>query len=1598
MSTIITQVDGSSDLTGTPDDDIIIAQHLTGTGVPDPQVLSGGDGDDVIFGDHDELFVVDGTTGIDSIANALNIDDFQRWGQRENPDVETATSVPYTSVAAIGAGELQVFSVFVGAGETLTVDLDYGFTDQSGSEDLSIDILDGSGNALTFSDRDLDMLGAFGSEEAAGNDPFVEFTNTTGSGQTFFIRISETDILTSVPAGASYMLNVSVTGHAFDNSDVFGNDDISGGAGDDVLYGAEGDDILDGGNGNDVLRGGSGNDVLRDTTTGAVGSGVSDDILDGGAGDDILEGNLGADQFIGGTGTDTLQIAGSIVNSFAFNIDLEAGTDTFGNTYSGIENVNGGAGNDTIIGDASNNVIEGGAGGDVLDGGAGIDTLSYASSSAGVNIRLSANDAFNGDANGDAISNFENLTGSAFDDTLTGDSGDNIIRGGAGNDRLKGFDAGEDQLFGEAGDDTLNMDNPFSVGPGDVFNGGAGIDTLTTNFTREGTYDLRDSVVEQIEILQFERDDSGAVTTIQLTADQFVTSGITTVNDLGEEPDFFTNEPTIRDAIVEIFMSGRIGLDLGGLSFTGAFGDFGDDRIIVQGDAGFNDIIGSTRSDTISGAGGFDQIEGGAGADILDGGADQDILSYANSSAGVIVNLASGFTLGGDADGDVISNFEDLLGSGFDDILTGDALDNVINGLGGNDILNGGAGLDQLVGGDGDDTLLLGATASDLQSGEVFLGNLGIDTLVASSVGTGAERSYDMRGSTFLGIERLLFSTFTTATGDLNVSANVAQLLGAGVSEIGVEQRFGTDSFNVEFFMDAETTLDLSGYGFNGGFGTVVGDRLTVFGDGDAETITGSSVTDNIFGDGGDDTIEGGAGPDFLDGGDGTDTLSYDSSDAAVAINLEASLALGGHAAGDTISNFENVTGSDFGDNLIGDSGGNILIGGAGDDGLRGLGGLDEFYGGEGDDTLFSGNIPAHVVPGEVYDGGAGVDSLVVENQSSTDFTVDLRGAILSDVERLGFISPSFNPGFHEAQLTVAQAVLSGLQTIGVDLRATATDQFNVEFFMDAATAVDLSGITFDGGYGTSAGDTVTITGDADSETITGTSIRDLIDGGAGDDIIEGGAGDDLLSDGDGADTVRGGAGDDLFILRTASGDFSDVGDSFDGGTGTDSLIWSGTYGAAVNFDMATGVFERVGGLTTTAENFENFEATQMSAFGLDTFNIQGTSGDNTIFGGRRDDIIEGLDGADTLVGFTGNDTVSYASSDAGVTVDLATNSASGGHATGDTISNFDNITGSGFGDTLTGDGGNNVLSGGGGNDLFFGGAGDDTFDGGAGSDTVSYDGVGGRVAVFLTRSADVLGGQGVDSFVSIENLIGTSFSDRLVGNGADNHLIGGGGNDVIIGQAGDDTIEGGNGWDTLTGSGGNDTILGGFGNDFIEGLGGEDILDGEGGDDVIEGGLGFDEIYGGAGNDVITGSFGEDFIDGSFGDDELRADGSADVVYGGSGNDLIVGGNGTDRLWGGAGNDVLFGGFSFLDGDGLRDEFVFKSFANLGGGFDIIREFDDDIDKLDLSESGYTAAQDVIDDAYEVGANLFIDFDFGGLLRIDDMTKAQLDAGDFIF
>ncbi|MGJ3626783.1 hypothetical protein AB5I41_07755 [Sphingomonas sp. MMS24-JH45] len=68
-------------------------------------------------------------------------------------------------------------------------------------------------------------------------------------------------------------------------------------------------------------------------------------------------------------------------------------------------------------------------------------------------------------------------------------------------------------------------------------------------------------------------------------------------------------------------------------------------------------------------------------------------------------------------------------------------------------------------------------------------------------------------------------------------------------------------------------------------------------------------------------------------------------------VNLATGVNTGGEAAGDTITNVDNVTGSDFADTLAGNANANVLTGGKGDDQIDGGGGIDTMVGGLGNDT-----------------------------------------------------------------------------------------------------------------------------------------------------------------------------------------------------------------------------------------------------------------------------------------------------------------------------------------------------------------------------------------------------------------------------------------------------------------------------------------------------------------------------------------------------------------------------------------------------------------------------------------------------------------------
>lgn len=241
-----------------------------------------------------------------------------------------------------------------------------------------------------------------------------------------------------------------------------------------------------------------------------------------------------------------------------------------------------------------------------------------------------------------------------------------------------------------------------------------------------------------------------------------------------------------------------------------------------------------------------------------------------------------------------------------------------------------------------------------------------------------------------------------------------------------------------------------------------------------------------------------------------------------------------------------------------------------------------------------------------------------------------------------------------------------------------------------------------------------------------------------------------------------------------------------------------------------------------------------------------GRAGSDTLNGGPGNDWLKGGSQADTLDGGDGIDTLDYSDSNAGVTVDLATGTVSGGTAEGDTIAGFEQVLGSDFNDKLTGDGGNNTLTGGDQNDLLAGGSGDDNLSGGPGNDRLrggaggdvlsggdgwdmaDYSGSWAAINVNLETGSAQGGNAEGDTISGIERLRGSQVSDTLTGDAGRNVLIGVGGDDMIKGSGGNDRIKGGGGSDDLRGGGGSDRFIfaAGDGSDSVDGGIGYDTCD----------------------------------------------------------------------------------------------------------------------------------------------------------------------------
>ena len=1359
--------------------------------------------------------------------------------------------------------------------------------DFTGQDTINLTVSDqgntGSGGALTAVASTTvnvisDTIGALFTEGADSVD-FAAGEGLISEGGDNNNALGGNDSVTLPDDGASGFDTTSAfLGGAGDDSIIGGalGDTIDGGTGADTINGGAGADSLEGGDGIDVLdfsdnlsevgvtvslAAGTANDgTSTDTVSGfevVIGSAQADSLvsaststtLSGAAGDDTISAFGDAQTFFGGDGADRLDGGNN-------NDTLDGGADN--DTLlggAGNDCLTGGAGNDFFNGSTGDNQVFGGDGDDngfaglgneTLVGGNGTDAVSFSVGTEALDFDLTAGTAIGATLN-ISISEFEQVTGTNFDDTIQGatdteqvqglDGNDSITAesvtatfatGANGNDTLVGG-AVADSLFGGADDDSL-----LGGGGNDELFGGAGADTLVGGAGDDAL------------------NGGGSIDTADYSS---AASGIT------------------ASLVTNLVSDGD-----GGTDTLNAVGN-------IAGSTFGDTITSATGDNTIAGGAGDDVITSNRGADSLDGGDGTDLLTVdfsANSNAvvstrtGDDISLVTALEQAG-ASTIQITGFEraDLTGGSGGDVLVGGALADTLIGNDGNDTLFGSA-LDLLNGGVGNDLLHIDLSA---QTESIFVSD-GTTTLLDGTSFTSFER-FDIQfgsGNDQVSLTSALSDTIDGGAGDDTIQA------GRGTDNLS--GGLGTDLLIVDFTAIGnavttnrtgdDITLVTSFTQTGGGTITIDGfERISMIGSNLADELVGGALSDTLSGSDGNDTVFGTA-LDSLNGGANNDLLHIDLSAQTENISISS----GGTTNlldGTAIISFEQL---------------DIQLG-SGNDQISLTGALnDTIDGGAGDDTISAGRGT------DILSGGLGTDLLIVDftaigspvttNRTGDDITLVTSyvqtggGTITIDgFERISMVGSNLADELVGGALSDTLSGSDGNDTVF----GTALDSLNGGANNDLLH-IDLSAqtenISISSGGTTNLLDGTAIISFEQLDIQLGSGNDQISLTGALSDTIDGGAGDDTISAGGGTDSLSGGLGTDLLIANfsanavavTAARTGDDIGlvTSFVQ-TGVGTLTIDGFERAFLTGSNLGDVL--VGGALAD---------TLFGGDGNDT--LIANAGDDSVAGGFGNDSIIAGDGTNTIAGGSGIDTVDFSSRTAAISINLATGTGT------DTLTGIEVVIGTDQLDSIVGGAAAETLSGGLGADTLIGGDGADSLNGGDGIDFVDYtdDSDADGIVIDLVAGTAATA-SGLDTLVAIENVIGSVGADSIIGAAASTELDGGAGDDTINASAGtgDQNLIGGDGNDQLTSASGNDTLSGGIGTDQLSGGSGNDLILGQNDNDTLFGGL------------------GDDTMDGGDGDDFLTAGDGADSVVGGLGNDNVFLGLGTDTLDGGDGTDAVF-------------------------------------------------------------------------------------------
>ncbi|MBU1348224.1 MAG: M10 family metallopeptidase C-terminal domain-containing protein, partial [Alphaproteobacteria bacterium] len=678
--------------------------------------------------------------------------------------------------------------------------------------------------------------------------------------------------------------------------------------------------------------------------------------------------------------------------------------------------------------------------------------------------------------------------------------------------------------------------------------------------------------------------------------------------------------------------------------------------------------------------------------------------------------------------------------------------------------------------------------------------------------------------------QRLYGVNITTRTGDtvygFNSNADRSWFaVGAGADGQGpngvifaVWDAGGTDTLDFSGYAQKQI-IDLRQGSFSN-IGGLVGNVAIARG-AVIENATGGFGDDQLIGNSVDNILTGNGGNDALDGGLGVDTAVFSGSRSEYSIMTSGRVVTVSHSTqgADTITNVEflrfadltlsvgpngdvvttggasvsgDVTndvigGSGFVDTLFGSGGNDTIYGFAAADTLNGGSGDDFLFGGEGDDSLIGGTGK------DTLDGGDGVD-LVNYADSRSGVTVNLAaGTASSDGDEDSLVSienvrgtsyndvligndsnnvlvgnggadamyggrgnDSFHSGGHGVlvapDIVKAQSVVNSDRSIAVSMDAafneTSRPDISQSFGPPHATVTATSG---------GAPEWYSFTATARAEVIVD------IDAASFDSVVRvyDASGALLATNDDGSTALGGDLGYDtdsaLTFVAPADGIYF-----------VEVSMWvSNTPQLTTQPPPSGGTFTLHVSVPRHPVEIAFRGSAMFGEEGDDTF-YQGVSSDSAN-SGRSDDVIDGGDGADTVVYSSSRSSYTVTTLDGVTTV--------GGYAgqTGtDTLTNIEflqfglqriAITPAGFvmigtaaADIMNGADDDDVMESYGGDDYLYGADGDDTLNGGAGNDTL-IGGTGLDAALYsgvrrqYEASSTVVSGngEGADTLTSIE-------------------------------------------------------------------------------------------------------------------------------------------------------------------------------------------------------------------------------------------------------